>query len=94
MLLSCPAPLGNNVWLRKSFQKEEARAWNCPSNLLKQYFTDKANCSRHLVLTFAIALRRHAIQIKAEVCAVPPYPAEAMGSAGEQLHAWWVDRGL
>lgn len=94
MLLWCPAPLGNNAWLGKSFQKEEARACTCPSNLLKQYFTDKPNSSIHLVLTFEIALRSHVTQMKIEVCAVPPYPAEAMGSAGEQLHAWQFDHGL
>ena len=47
-----------------------------------------------LVLTFAIALRNHVIQMKAEVCAMPLYPSEAMGSVGEQLHALRVGDGL
>lgn len=48
----------------------------------------------HLVLTFPTALRNYVIQMKAEVCAVPPDPAEARGSAREQLHVWRNDHGL
>lgn len=31
---------------------------------------------------------------KAEVSALPPNPAEAIGSAGEPLYAWWIDHRL
>lgn len=50
-LLWCPAPLSNIAGLRKSVQKEEARACTCPLNPFKWYFTDKPKSAIHLVLT-------------------------------------------
>lgn len=50
-LLWCPAPLSNTAGLRKSVQKEEARACTCPLNPFKWYFTDKPKSAIHLVLT-------------------------------------------